>query len=393
MTGGVRKRGNSWYYYFDLGYVNGKRKRIERVAKGAKSKGEAERVLREKIREYENAGHVFTPAEITVEDYFAFWMKEYVEMKLKPNTVENYRMVIRNHINPKLGKFKLRSLSPHVLQEYINEKTREGYSYKTLSIIKGVLTKSLKQAVYPFKFINETPMQYVELHKSTERKPSKEKLKVLSENNLKVLFSNIKEGHAFYIPFMIGYFSGIRVGELCGLEWKHVDFYEGTITIEQQMTKEFYKLNNGKTKEIFVVGTPKTKSSYRTITVSDTLLDILRKERTKQKENQLRYGEFYAKDPQHDFICKKENGESYTPNVIKWLSRRYVNEELGLTFNFHSLRHTLATTLIENGVEVKTVQSILGHSRSGITQDTYAHLTEKMTRRAADTMDNIFKSL
>ncbi|AYC29677.1 tyrosine-type recombinase/integrase [Paenisporosarcina cavernae] len=393
MKGGIRKRGNSWYYYFDLGYVNGKRKRLERVAKGATSKSEAERILRDKIREYENAGHVFTPTEITVEDFFAFWMREYVEMKLKPNSVENYRITIKKHVLPVLGKYKLRSLTPHVLQEFLNNKIREGYSYKTVSIIKGILTKSLRQAVYPYKFINETPMQYVELIMSQERKPTKEKLKILTENDLKVLFSNIKEGHAFYIPFMIGYFCGVRVGELCGLEWKHIDFREGTVTIEQQMTKEYYQTKDGKNKALFVVSSPKSKASYREIAVSDSLLEILKKERTKQKENQLRYGEHYAKDSQYDFVCKKENGESYTPNVIKWITRRFIKEELGIDFNYHSLRHTLATTLIENGVETKTVQSMLGHSRSSITQDTYTHLTEKMTRRAADTLDSLFKSL
>lgn len=86
MKGGVRKRGSSWYYYFDLGTVDGKRKKVERVAEGAKTKSEAEVILRRKILEYENAGTIFKPSEMTLQDFLMFWHKEYVQLKLRVNT-------------------------------------------------------------------------------------------------------------------------------------------------------------------------------------------------------------------------------------------------------------------------------------------------------------------
>lgn len=76
LKGGVRKRGSSWYYYFDYGIVEGKRKKIERLAEGASTKSEAQTVLRRKIIEYENVGMVFKPSEITLHDYLNYWMKE-----------------------------------------------------------------------------------------------------------------------------------------------------------------------------------------------------------------------------------------------------------------------------------------------------------------------------
>ena len=102
----------------------------------------------------------------------------------------------------------------------------------------------------------------------------------------------------------------------------------------------------------------------------------------------LKYGEFYLQDPEHDYVCKKENSEHCTPSVIKYNTRK-ISEKLNISFNFHSLRHTHATTLIENGTPVKTVQKRLGHSRAAVTEDRYVHLTEKMARDPA----NIFESL
>lgn len=109
MKGGVRKRYGSWYYYFDLGTVDGERRKIERKAVGAVSKGDALKILRRAIIEYENAGTIFEPSEITVHDFFKFWFDEYVMINLKYNSQENYRRIITNHINPAIGKFKLRS--------------------------------------------------------------------------------------------------------------------------------------------------------------------------------------------------------------------------------------------------------------------------------------------
>lgn len=122
-------------------------------------------------------------------------------------------------------------------------------------------------------------------------------------------------------------------------------------------------------------------------------MDILKKAKKKQIENRLKYGEFYLQDPEHDFVCRKENGEHYTPSVIKYQTRELITKKLGIDFNYHSLRHTHATMLIESGQPIKTVQKRLGHSRSATTEDRYVHLTQKMARDAADIFDSIAKDL
>jgi integrase len=79
--------------------------------------------------------------------------------------------------------------------------------------------------------------------------------------------------------------------------------------------------------------------------------------------------------------------------VIKYHTRESISRKLNITFNYHSLRHTYATMLIENGTPINTVQKRLGHSRSATTEDRYVHLTQKMARDAADIFDSIARDL
>lgn len=122
----VEKCVNAWSYSFEMGIVDGKRKRIEKVV--GPDKKEAEKALRAAIVEYENTGMHFEPSSITMADYMDYWYKEYVEVNLKYNTQLNYERAIRLQIKPALGKYRLRSLTPSILQEFVNDLYRERYA-------------------------------------------------------------------------------------------------------------------------------------------------------------------------------------------------------------------------------------------------------------------------
>src|SRR5690606_712685 len=124
----------------------------------------------------------------------------------------------------------------------------------------------------PYKYINENPMAYVELMKNKERKPTKDDLKIQSKENLRLLNEKVTEDHPFYLPFHIGLHCGLRVGELCGLEWKHINFENNTIEIEQQLTSR--KVDN---KMVWGLSPPTSVSGYRTIPVGNSLMNILKK--------------------------------------------------------------------------------------------------------------------
>ena len=221
MQGGVRKRGKRWYYYFDAGTINGKRKKIERV--GGDTKAEALKALREALNEFERAGTVIDESNISVADYFDYWYENYVLLNCKYNTQQYYRGIIENHIKPSLGIYKLKSLNPATLQKFINSKYINGYSKNSLGGFMNVLSNSLKMAVYPYQFIKENPMQYVTLPKIEETTSDENNLKIISLEEFSKIIERFPEGSSFYIPCQIAFHTGMRAGEVCALTWDCVD--------------------------------------------------------------------------------------------------------------------------------------------------------------------------
>ncbi|WP_129596566.1 tyrosine-type recombinase/integrase [Anaerophilus nitritogenes] len=374
MKGGVRKKGKRWYYYFDIGVVDGKRKKIERV--GGDTKKEALESLRKALNEFENCGSVIDESNTSVADYMDYWHKEYVMINCKYNTQQGYKTIIENHIKPSLGVYKLKSLSPAILQEFINKKYRNGFTKNTISGFFGVLSGSLKMAVYPYQLIKENPMQYVKMPKLQENKKDKDDLKIITIEEFKRITDRFNFGSTFYVPLQIAFNTGMRAAEVCGLTWDCVDLENNIITVEKIIIKK---------EREWVFGTPKTSSSNRKIMIGNTLINILKKHRKLQIENKLKYGKHYTNN---NFVCTKENGNLVTTDSLKYLSR-IVNYELGIRFNFHSLRHTHATMLLEAGANIKDIQERLGHSQLSTTMDTYSHVTSKMKKDSV----NIFESI
>lgn len=228
MKGGVRKRSNKWYYYFDLGIVEGKRKKVERV--GGSTKKEAEKALREALNEYENSGIVFEESNISLSDYLDFWFKEYVLLNCKYNTQESYRINIEKHIKPKLGVYKVKALTPAILQNFINKKYKEDYSQSTLQVLKAILHRSLKSAVYPYKHIRENPMQYVSIPK-TKTKTETKKVKTITLEEFNQTLNIFPQDSFQRIVLLIGFYTGMRRGEIIALTWDDIDLDNKTITV------------------------------------------------------------------------------------------------------------------------------------------------------------------
>ena len=374
MQGGVRKKGDTWYYYFDLAKVDGKRKKIER--KGGSTKKEALTALRNAIAEYENAGTLKSDNDISYSDYLDYWMNNYVKIQCKKTTEALYKRYIEQHIKPILGLYKLKTLNPSILQDFLNKKSINGFSKNTVSSFYGLLSGSLKYAVYPMKYIKENPMTYVHMprYDILHKKDSTE-LKIISLTDFNRMIERFPLGSSFYIPLQIAFQTGLRASEVTGLTWDDIDFTNYTLEVNKILVKIGPE---------WTFGTPKTQSSHRIINIGPSLVKILQDHKVYQDEMRIKYGNWYKES---NFICTKENGENITTESLKYLSR-VVNYELKINFNFHSLRHTHATMLIENGANMKDVQNRLGHSKLSTTMDTYAHVTPNMQRQTVDIFEN-----
>ncbi|OTP12512.1 hypothetical protein A5844_000745 [Enterococcus sp. 10A9_DIV0425] len=372
MNGHVRKIGNKWHYVIEMAKVDGKRQRIQKG--GWNTKTEAQEHLREAMNEYKRGGKIDL-TEISVSDYFDYWFENYVEKNLKYNTQLNYKNVINKYIKPEIGKYILQAMGPARLQELVN-KLPNGFerplSKHSVEIIFTVLKGAFKRAVFPWELINKNPMDYVEMpFFESKPKQSRDDMKIISmEQYIKVLEAT-PPSNSFHLPLVIAFHTGLRRGEVCGLTWDDISFEDQTLTVSRIMLQD----KNG-----IQLGTPKTVASYRTISIDDMLIAELKSAKKRQMENRMRYGQYYYDS---NFVCTKENGEPITPNSIKWSAGK-IKKDFGINFNFHSLRHTHATMLLEDGVKPKIVQERLGHSRISTTMDKYVHVTKKMKNEAVD---------
>lgn len=411
----------NWEYRFEAAKIDGKRKHISKA--GFRTKKDAEVAGTKAMAEYNNAGLRFEPSEISFADYLDYWFDNYVKLSCKYNTQLAYNQIIEQHLKPALGHYKLKSLTPMIMQEYVNDKFVSGLKKSTVVGIMGVLSGSLKYAVTPAQLLQSSPAEYIKYPKvNTER--AEVNRTVISIEDFKKMLERFETGNPFRYALLIGFYTGLRIGEVYGLTWDDIDFEEKTLDV----TKIVYKRNYGvdvravmkqkgkrEEKSAWYFGDTKTKASVRKIKIGDTLIKELREYKKFQIEQQLIYGEYYTqifkkeeKDekgntifrlveveksvpvalPKANLIMRKENGQYSSTDSFKYAAR-VIHYDLGIKFNFHSLRHTHATKLIESGVSPKAVQARLGHERIETTLQTYTHNTEAMEQAAVDVFENV----
>lgn len=399
---GKAKKPN-WEYRFEMAKVDGKRQHASKS--GFKTQKEAEEAGTKALAEYLNAGQVHKPNDISVSDYLDQWIEQYVMVNLKPNSQSSYKGLVNNHIKPAVGHYKLQSLNPSTLQSFVNAQKEKGYSKQHVDLILSTFKGALNYAIEPLQLIQSNPMMYVKPPKMM-KKPRKRI--ILKKDEWNQIIERFPFGTEFHIPLMIGFHTGFRIGEVLGLTWDMIDLKKGTITVSKQQIR--YKPDK-KIKAKWCFAPPKSSASARTIKIGQTLIDTLKKERIRQKENTLAYGEHFIRyktrhlhDDIHEvfpvvedadavnLVCIREDGTWINQDRFKYCSSP-IQKELGIKFDFHSLRHTHATWLAENGVHPKNLQMRLGHEKIETTLQTYIHDTQAMSDITVDIFERIVSTI
>ncbi len=407
----------NWEYRFEAARVDGKRKHISKS--GFKTKKEALEAGALAMSEYNTAGLHFEPSEIGVNDYLDYWYEQYCVTNLKYNTLLTYQHLIKKHIKPYLGMYKLKSLNPSVLQDYANELSKKGYSISYVFGILSTLKVALDYAVFPLKYIRDNPITYIKFPTNGKRKRARE---VISRDEFEKIMQRFPFGNRFHIPLLFGWYCGLRISEAFAVTWNDIDFENKTLNIDKQLIKRSYsheakaimqyRRNSEKSAWYFA---PPKYDSCRVIKIGDNLIDVLRREKQRQEENEKLYNEYYTNyvsveeidekgnsitrivpipkciettQPRINFVCVEENGLFSTTDTFKYASR-VIQGLIETPFDFHSLRHSHATLLIENGVSPKAVQQRLGHRSIVTTLQTYVKATEHMQQEAADAFEEI----
>ena len=416
----VRKRGDKWYYSFECAPINGKRKRIERV--GGKTKKDALEKGIQALNEYNYSGQYFKATTISVSDFLDYYIENYSKINNKYNTQISNINAIEKHLKPKLGAYRLSALNTATVQELINDKFILGLAKSTIENIIAPLSQAFEYAI-DLGYVKENPCKRI--HYPKECKPTKQR-EIISIDEYSIIMNAMKNYRPFDIAIMIGWYSGLRISETFGLTWNDIDFDNKTITVNKQIIKRTCKtddqmISNQKKKPFaWYFQAPKTLTSNRTVFVSHELINVLITWRKNQLENQSKYGNFYKelylkeeKDekgkniqriielekgfscdlPAANMIFRKQTGEYISTDSFKYPSR-IIHYKLGFDkFDYHSLRHTHATMLIEAGVSPKTVQERLGHASIQTTFNHYVHNTTYMNQHAVDAIDEALKKL
>lgn len=389
------KRGNTWQYRFEGAKIGGKRKRFTKG--GFSTKKEALDAGNKALTEYNNSGLAFVPSEISFSDFLDFWVEEYCKVNLKETTTEGYQKRIKNHIKPALGTYKLCSLSPAVLQTLINDKFNAGYGRNSLTALKTIISSCLSYAVEPLGFLRSNPMRLVKIP-SPRAKPEtptrKKEREAVSLEAWNAIITRFPFGHSCHIPLLLAYRCGLRLGEAFALDWyRDINLENKTLTVNSQIQwiDGFWVFTNPK------------YDSFRTILLDDYMVNTLKRAKELQERAKVFYNEFYVHlyvNEKQQLVTKKtencmevnllnvrEDGTYIQPRVMQHCGR-VVHYDLGyMKFDYHSLRHTHATMLIENGAPIKDVQHRLGHKSVQVTLDIYSHVTQKMQIQTVDILN------
>ena len=287
-----------------------------------------------------------------------------------------------------------------------------------LRSFSAVLQGAFKFAVFPKRLISFNPMQYVvfrvkkdEVDLFAGEDEEAEAVPIIPHNKFLELEDYLrKKGNPALLPIQIAYYTGLRIGEVCGLTWQDINLKEQYLTVRRSIR---YNAKRHKTE----IG-PTKRKKVRTVDFCDTLTDILRKAKAEQHRRRFEYGGLYklnfyktvsekgrkyhelytlprSEDAPEDYnevslVCLREDGALESPSTISIVCRTAKKRIPGLeNFHFHMIRHTYTTNLLANGAAPKDVQELLGHSDITTTMGTYAHGTRETKRTSARLMDKV----
>lgn len=338
------------------------------------TKSEVKSKLSEELKKVE-ANIDFESENITLGKWLKEWLNDYARPAIKDSTYVSYETYIRAHIGEdKISKIALKDLKVPDFQKFINEKSRsgslvkegQGLSAKTICNMYNCLHAALDQATVN-GYILKNPILGVKLPRKEKREMRV--LSVSEQRKLMLTVQNSDDPSALGID--IALYTGMRLGEVLGLQWRDIDFESRCLTVHRAINriKDIDGETGNRTK--IVIGDTKTINSFnRLIPMMRPLQAELEKHLESQKAFFQEHGGAWSED---GFVVINGAGHFFEPKNYQTLFKKYVRLAEIKDTNFHALRHTFATRSIENGMDVSVLSKILGHSNPAITLQKYVH--------------------
>jgi integrase len=331
--------------------------------------GRTQKDVRDKLqalRQQAAEGRAMGSGRQTVSQLLEAWLEDRVRQRNRYRTYETYASIARFHLIPALGNYPLSKLTAQHVQTFLHEKSKRS-SASMAHKCRDVLRIALNQAIR-WNLISQNVAAVVE-------PPRSERTEVLplSRDQARTILDAFTD-HRLRPLVLVALALGLRQGEILGLRWSDVNFDTAELTVRFQVQRQ-----DGEWR--FVV--PKSKSSRRALPMPTFVVDTLRAHRANQEQERVAAGpawqEFNLVFPTE--VCTPQDRMNVTHRFQARLKK------LGLPhMTFHQLRHGTATLLLAQGVDLKTISEILGHSQISTTADIYAHVAPELKRNVADRM-------
>ena len=367
--GNIRKRADGrWEGRYTAGYHPETGKRIIKNVLG-KTQAECKAKLKKAIEESQSLD-VGRADEYTVAAWLRTWFELYAKPHIRPSTMNYYHRNIEQHIIPAIGDIPLNKLTTRDLQKLCNDLQSNGRLRKVQKKEKPGLSNSTVRGIHMMLHndLDRAMKEKLILSNPTENciipKIEKQEMKILRPDPISSYLNAAERRNAlpmFYLELV----SGLRKGELTALLWSDLDIQNRTISV----SKQYVKNPNGE----LALTRPKTETSVRKVSIPQEAVDLLISEHDKHPDNPYMFP-------------SPITGEMYYPDSIVNLHKKILKDAGLPHIRFHDLRHTFATLALQNGVDVKTVSSMLGHYDAGFTLRTYTHATRQMQQKAAEKM-------
>ncbi len=223
----TRKRGKTFSYIFEAGKLNGKRKVVEKGGFPTKSAALKAGLLAYADFLHGNIGIV--SESISLADFMAQWLDKVVAANVKPSSMQTYLSHFKNHIAPHLGEVKVQELTPIMLDKWLRRLLQKGLAKNTLSVIYTLIHNALNYVVYPAQLISSNPIAAIKVPKNAPRNVVKRT--IITPERFSALLEKYPFGTPFYIPLLLLYHTGMRLGETLGLSWSDIDFAKKKINL------------------------------------------------------------------------------------------------------------------------------------------------------------------
>lgn len=323
------------------------------------------------------------PTITTYRELVALWWESY-KNTIKPNSQQSMEGIVRLHILPVFGDYKLDKLTTPIIQQQVNkwaDKANKGEkgAYANYSFLNNINRRILQYGV-TMQAIKHNPARDVIIPRKQQNK--EHKVKFFSNQELKQFLDYLEdldqssyENFFDYVLYKTLLASGCRIGEALALEWSDIDLKKGTINISKTLNR--YQETN----------TPKSKAGLREIDIDKATVSLLKQYKKRQQVQSWQLG--------------RSEGIVFTPFTTKYAYACLLRKRLQSHFkaagvpdiSFHGFRHTHASLLLNSGIPYKELQHRLGHSTLAMTMDTYSHLSKEKAKTAVSFYEKAVSSL